>query len=121
MVGGNKRDGAKLRKRFFDNLPAFKHLKDAVGRAASKGFLKGLDGRKLYIRSEHAALNTLLQSAGAIVMKQAMINLNQTIKLNTLDAHFVCNVHDEWQIEALEKQSDCVSQLGRSYSKRGKS
>jgi len=112
VVGGNKRDGAKLRKRFFDNLPAFKHLKDAVGRAASKGFLKGLDGRKLYIRSEHAALNTLLQSAGAIVMKQAMINLNQAIKLNTLDAHFVCNVHDEWQIEALEKQSDCVGQLG---------
>jgi len=64
VVGGNKRDGAKLRKRFFDNLPAFKHLKDAVGRAASKGFLKGLDGRKLYVRSEHAALNTLLQSAG---------------------------------------------------------
>ena len=79
---------------------------------ASKGFLKGLDGRKLYVRSEHAALNTLLQSAGAIVMKQAMINLHQAIKLNTLDAHFVCNVHDEWQIEALEKQSDCVGQLG---------
>jgi len=112
VVGGNKRDGAKLRKRFFDNLTAFKHLKDAVGRAASKGFIKGLDGRKLYIRSEHAALNTLLQSAGAIVMKHAMINLSRDIKLNTLDAHFVCNVHDEWQIEALEKQSDCVGQLG---------
>jgi DNA polymerase-1 len=112
VVGGNKRDGAKLRKRFFDNLPAFKHLKDAVGRAASKGFLKGLDGRKLYVRSEHAALNTLLQSAGAIVMKHAMINLHRDIKLNTLDAHFVCNVHDEWQIEAIEKQSDAVGQLG---------
>ena len=112
VVGGNKRDGAKLRKRFFDNLPAFKNLKDRVGRAASKGFLKGLDGRKLYVRSEHAALNTLLQSAGAIVMKHAMINLHRDIKLNTLDAHFVCNVHDEWQIEALEKQSDCVGQLG---------
>ena len=112
VVGGNKRDGTELRKRFFDNLPAFKHLKDTVGRAASKGFLKGLDGRKLYIRSEHAALNTLLQSAGAIVMKQAMIGFNQLIKLNTLDAHFVCNVHDEWQVEALEKQSDCVGQLG---------
>ncbi len=112
VVGGNKRDGSQLRKRFFDNLPAFKHLKDTVGRAASKGFLKGLDGRKLYVRSEHAALNTLLQSAGAIVMKHAMINLHRDIKLNTLDAHFVCNVHDEWQIEALEKQSDFVGQLG---------
>ena len=45
-------------------------------------------------------------------MKQAMIGFNQLIKLNTLDAHFVCNVHDEWQVEALEKQSDCVGQLG---------
>ncbi len=112
VVGGNKRDGAKLRKRFFDNLPAFKHLKDSVGRAASKGFLKGLDGRKLYVRSEHAALNTLLQSAGAIVMKQAMIGFNQLIKLNTLDAHFVCNVHDEWQLEVKQSQVESTGQLG---------
>ena len=112
VVGGNKRDGAKLRKHFFDNLPAFKHLKDSVGRAASKGFLKGLDGRKLYVRSEHAALNTLLQSAGAIVMKQAMIGFNQLIKLNTLDAHFVCNVHDEWQLEVKESQVESTGQLG---------
>ncbi len=112
VVGGNKRDGKKLRKHFFDNLPAFKHLKDSVGRAASKGFLKGLDGRKLYVRYEHAALNTLLQSAGAIVMKQAMINLNELIKLNTLDAHFVCNVHDEWQLEVKESVADSTGQLG---------
>ena len=112
VVGGNKRDGAKLRKRFFDNLPAFNHLKDTVGRAASKGFLKGLDGRKLYVRSEHAALNTLLQSAGAIVMKQAMIGFNQMIKLNTLDAHFVCNVHDEWQLEVKQSQVESTGQLG---------
>ena len=112
VVGGNKRDGKKLRKHFFDNLPAFKHLKDSVGRAASKGFLKGLDGRKLYVRYEHAALNTLLQSAGAIVMKQAMINLNELIKLNTLDAHFVCNVHDEWQLEVKESVAESTGQLG---------
>jgi len=112
VVGGNKRDGSELRKRFFDNLPAFKHLKDRVGRAASKGFLKGLDGRKLYVRSEHAALNTLLQSAGAIVMKQAMIGLNQLIRLNTLDAHFVCNVHDEWQLEVKEAVADATGMLG---------
>ena len=112
VVGGNKRDGSELRKRFFDNLPAFKNLKDTVGRAASKGFLKGLDGRKLYVRSEHAALNTLLQSAGAIVMKHAMVNLHRLIRLNTLDAHFVCNVHDEWQLEVKEAVADSTGQLG---------
>lgn len=65
--------GARLRKSFFDNLPSFKALKDRVGRAAKKGYIKGIDGRKLIVRSEHAALNTLLQSAGAIVMKKALI------------------------------------------------
>jgi len=112
VVGGDKKAGAKLRQHFFDNLPAFKHLKDSVARASAKGFIKGLDGRKLYIRSEHSALNTLLQSAGAIVMKQAMINLQQSIELNMLDAHFVCNVHDEWQIEVKESQADTLGQLG---------
>lgn len=112
VVGGNKRDGARLRQHFFDNLPAFKHLKDRVGRAAAKGFLKGLDGRKLFVRSEHSALNTLLQSAGAIVMKQGMIFLDNKIKEQGLDAHFVCNVHDEWQIEVKEQEAETVGKLG---------
>jgi DNA polymerase-1 len=112
VVGGNKRDGARLRQHFFDNLPAFKHLKDRVGRAAAKGFLKGIDGRKLFVRSEHSALNTLLQSAGAIVMKQGMIFLDNKIKEQGLDAHFVCNVHDEWQIEVKEEEAETVGKLG---------
>jgi DNA polymerase I len=65
VVGGNTRDGTQLRERFFDNLPAFKTLKDRVARASKKGYLKGLDGRKLFVRSEHSALNTLLQGAGS--------------------------------------------------------
>ena len=45
-------------------------------------------------------------------MKQAMVNLNQLIRLNTLDAHFVCNVHDEWQLEVKESVADSTGQLG---------
>ena len=110
MAGGSKRTGKNLRKSFIDNLPSFKHLKDRVAGASAKGYLKALDGRKLYIRSEHAALNTLLQGAGAIVMKQALVILNDKIK--DLDAHFVANVHDEWQIEVREDQADEVGRLG---------
>ena len=110
VAGGSKRTGKNLRKSFIDNLPSFKHLKDRVIRASAKGYLKALDGRKLYIRSEHAALNTLLQGAGAIVMKQAVVILNDKIK--DLDAHFVANVHDEWQIEVREDQADEVGRLG---------
>ena len=45
-------------------------------------------------------------------MKQAMINLKRMIDLNTLDAHFVCNVHDEWQLEVKESQAEFVGQIG---------
>ena len=110
VVGGNAKHGAELRQRFFDNLPSFKALKDRVARASAKGYVKGLDGRKIFIRSEHAALNTLLQGAGAIVMKQALALFNDKIK--DLDARFVCNVHDEWQLEVSESIAEQVGRLG---------
>ena len=110
VAGGGKSVGRNLRKSFISNLPSFKALKDRVAGASAKGYLKALDGRKLYIRSEHSALNTLLQGAGAIVMKQALVILNDKIK--DLDAHFVANVHDEWQIEVREDQADTVGKLG---------
>ena len=110
VAGGGRKAGKRLRKSFFDNLPTFTTLKDKVSRAATRGYLKGLDGRKLFVRSEHSALNTLLQGAGAIVMKKALVIFNEYIK--DMDAHFVCNVHDEWQVEAKEDIADEVGRLG---------
>lgn len=65
--------------------------------------MKGLDGRHLFIRSEHAALNTLLQSAGAVIMKQATVILYDTLTKEGLeygkDWGLVAHVHDEFQTE----------------------
>ena len=111
MAGGGRRTGERLRQSFFNNLPSFANLKNQVtGVVVERDYLKGLDGRKLIVRSEHSALNTLLQGAGAIVMKQALVLLQEKIK--DLDAHFVANVHDEWQIEVREDQAEQVGQLG---------
>ena len=112
VAGGGRTAGTRLRQSFFDNLPSFKSLKNRVGTASERGYLKGLDGRKLFVRSEHAALNTLLQGAGAVVMKQALVLFNRSLKSEGLDAHFVANVHDEWQVEVLEKDAERVGQLG---------
>jgi DNA polymerase-1 len=107
-----KARGRELRNKFLDSLPSFKHLVQRVQRESKKGFLKGLDGRKITVRSEHAALNTLLQSAGAIVMKEALVILEKSIQDMRLDARFVANVHDEWQIECRESVADKVGKLG---------
>ena len=112
VAGGGIKKGKELKQTFFKNLPSLRTLKDKVQKASERGFLKGLDGRKIYVRSQHAALNTLLQGGGAIVMKKAMCILQDLIDLNTLDAKFVANIHDEWQIQVKESQADFVGRLG---------
>ena len=112
VAGGGIKKGKELKQTFFKNLPSLRTLKDKVQKASERGFLKGLDGRKIYVRSQHAALNTLLQGGGAIVMKKAMCILQDLINLNALDAKFVANIHDEWQIEVPEEQADFVGELG---------
>ena len=112
VAGGGINKGKELKQTFFKNLPSLKDLKEKVQKASNRGFLKGLDGRKIYVRSQHAALNTLLQGGGAIVMKKAMCILQDLINLNTLDAKFVANIHDEWQIQVKESQADFVGRLG---------
>ena len=112
VVGRGREAGERLRERFFAGLPSFKSLKDRVSREASTGFIKGLDGRKLTVRSEHAALNTKLQGGGSIVMKEALVIFYNKLKEKQLNAKFVANVHDEWQLEVIESQAQEVGKLG---------
>jgi len=111
IVALGKRSRALIAK----NLPALSKLVDAVKAAVkTRGYLIGLDGRKLRIRSEHAALNTLLQSAGALLMKRALVLLDATLsqRFNTgEDYEFVANIHDEWQIEVRPEIANEVGQI----------
>ena len=108
IVGGSSAAGQKLIDSFLKGTPALQRLRNKVSVDASKGFVPGLDGRKIWVRSEHAALNSLLQGAGAIVMKKALVILNDKIQRANLDARFIANVHDEWQIECSKDVADIV-------------
>ena len=76
IVGGNSTQGKELKWKFFKAIPALDVLLTRTKTVAKRGFLKGLDGRKLMVRSDHSALNTQLQAAGATVMKYAYIYLD---------------------------------------------
>jgi len=110
IVGGNSGTGRRLKERFLHNTPALEELRGRIDRQAQSGVLVGLDGRKLRVRSQHAALNTLLQGAGACVMKQALVHLAD--KLRNIPHKFVANVHDEWQIETPAHYADTVGRIG---------
>ena len=106
IVGGSAKDGADLKRRFLSNTPALESLRERVTRASGRGYLTGLDGRRLRVRSEHAALNTLLQAAGAIVMKKALVILDDYAKQWKLDYNFIGNIHDEVQSEVVADQAE---------------
>ena len=106
IVGGSPRDGANLKQRFLRNTPALESLRERVGRASGRGYLRGLDGRRLRVRSEHAALNTLLQAAGAIVMKKALVILDEYANQWKLDYRFLGNIHDEVQAEVVTNHAE---------------
>jgi DNA polymerase I len=105
IVGGNSKDGKELKKRFFSRIPKLRALYERVSKASKKGYLIGLDGRKLWLRSEHKALNTLLQGGGAVVMKTSMIYLDRWVRNRRLDARKVIDMHDEAQAEV---HPDCI-------------
>jgi hypothetical protein len=111
IVGGTARDGSELRQRFLRNTPALETLRTRVGTASKRGWLKGLDGRKLWVRSEHSALNTLLQAAGAIVMKKALVILDEQAKSLGLDYKLIGNIHDEIQSEVATEQAEMFGKL----------
>lgn len=114
IVGGGAKEGNKLKKAFLKKFPQIAELTKGVKeKAGSVGVLKGLDGRKIIVRSPHSALNFLLQSAGALLMKQALIELDNILSVQFNLIHgdhyeFIINCHDEWQMEVVPEYKDVV-------------
>ena len=109
ITGGGQKEGAVLKRRFLSKTTGLSSLVGGVKKAAKRGYLIGLSGRRLYVRSPHSALNTLLQSAGAYYMKYYLIEVEK--RLENYDAVFVGNIHDEVQMEVREDQAEEVAQI----------
>ena len=118
IVGGNSTTGKELRYKFYKALPALDQLLTRTKTVAKRGFLKGIDGRKLMVRSDHSSLNTLLQAAGAAVMKYAYIYLDEWLAAENMkyparrlaDIYTplalgakVGDIHDEGQLDIAEE------------------
>lgn len=77
-----KKSGGQARKKFLKDVRALGLLiEDIKSKTNSAGYLKLIDGRRAYVRSEHAALNTLLQGTGAVICKRWIVNFNRKLLL----------------------------------------
>ena len=116
-------EAKRVRERFTKNLPALKILIDAVKhKFRSYGYLKGLDGRKLICRAEYSALNTLIQSAGALLVKQGTIILNEDLQKAGFkwgeDYAMVLHIHDEMQFLVKKEKVKQFKQITKSIFKK---
>ena len=105
IIGKGAKEGGQIKKRFLAKTPALKKLTEALNdrldQQRGDKFISGLDGRLIPIRHPHAALNTLLQSAGAIICKKWYATVEKMIRdkgYTNEDVMIVAFVHDEVQI-----------------------
>ena len=111
IIGGSERDGERIKEKFLRATPSLRFLREKVERIAQRRWVRGLDQRKIIIRYPHAALNTLLQGAGATVMKYALTLLEEYVIRKQIKAFPVVNVHDEFQYEVEEGRADEFGKL----------
>jgi len=116
IVGGSTKEGRELRARFLKGLPSLESLTSGVIRASRRGWLRGIDDRRVFMRrdsrgniSTHKALNTLLQSTGSIVMKMAAIIFDRMSE--GYNCHMVLNMHDEFQVEVLDADVSVIKNM----------
>jgi len=111
IVGGGAKQGNEILHRFYKNTPKLRQLMERVSKLAVKGYVPGLDGRRLQVRSEHSALNTLLQGCGSIISKQWCIEMHRAFRKQGIDVKQVAFVHDEIQVECSEEDGNAVAQI----------
>jgi DNA polymerase I len=117
IVGGSATEGQLLMDNFLAALPALAQLRSDVDKTSRSGYIAGLDGRKLHVRHQHAAMNLLLQGAGAIVCKQWVVFIDQLIKKHRLDVKLVASIHDEYQFDCRKDQAEQFGKLTREAMK----
>lgn len=126
--GAKVNAGKTLKRRFTKRTPGLEKLIAGVREAAKRGFLFGLDGRRLHVRAAHSALNTLLQSAGALVCKRWMVEIEKEIRQRGWHnvVQQVLWVHDECQFEVVPEYAEefakvaveCIARAGAYFGVR---
>jgi len=111
-----KQLGQELRRKFLDAIPGLEPLIDAVKtKVRANGRLRGLDGRPIFCTAEHAALNYLLQSAGAILSKRWCVIGQQLLDdaglTYNVDYTRCAYVHDEQQFSVVPSEAERVAEL----------
>jgi DNA polymerase-1 len=124
LILTGKRDatiGKQSQEKFESSIPGLKELKDSLNdqyKATSNafgeenGFIRGIDGRIIFVGSAHQLLNYLLQTAEGVTCKAAIVYLKQKLKeKGIVDYYFALHYHDELAVVCREEDADLIAEL----------
>lgn len=118
----NTCEGARVFNGFWDSNTALKGFREAITKywktTRGKKYIKGIDGRKIWVRSEHSIVNTYFQSSGSITVKVAMLFMDKWCRQRGLKSQQVMDFHDEYSYEVYKGEEDIIMELAaRSFIK----
>ena len=92
--------GKEIRKAYVAAIPGLKELLEAVHKTSEKGYILGIDRRRILVDSKHKSLNYLLQGSAAILAKRWMVLAHEHLPKTARQLAFI---HDELQYEVEKK------------------
>ena len=125
ILGKPERDGQVLYNAFWNTYPALRHLVDNLERSYKRNrCLVGIDGRRIDVREKRKLLNTLIQSASAVVFKEWMrFNYQDTpdyveqIIAYHDELQYECRTFEREHVEVVAKRfADNACDVGRKYN-----
>ena len=115
IIGGGSSEGTSMKAKFLSANPDLAALiKRVQEEADTYGYVRAIDGRVIFVDESYKALNRLLQSCGAIIMKVAVKRMTEKLKANNIPYRLVAQVHDEFQIETPEHFGRAVGKIARN-------
>ena len=106
-----KKKGREIREAYIDAIPGLKELLERVHEASERGYLYGLDNRRILVNSRHKSLNYLIQGSSALLAKRWMVTTHDHIKKMDLRCNQLAFIHDELQFESKPEHVDDLKHL----------
>jgi len=123
LILTGKRDagvGQNAIDKFQDSIPGLKELRDSLGETFDKtssafgkdnAFIRGIDGRTIFVSSPHQVLNYLLQTLEGITCKAAIVWMKKELTKRNIPHYFTLMYHDEFCVVSPDEYAEEVKQL----------
>jgi DNA polymerase I-like protein with 3'-5' exonuclease and polymerase domains len=123
LILTGKRDakvGQEALDKFQDSIPGMAELKQSLEKqfnatsntfGSDFAFVRGLDGRLVFVSSKHQLLNYLLQTTEGITCKAAIVWLKKELIKRNIPYYFTIHYHDELAVVCKDEHAEEVKEL----------